>query len=72
MIAKSDAVGIDAPFGWPTEFSVAVSAWGFNRGYKKNTDDHEQARKNILDRLCKAMPWVCQKAAPRPAMVSTR
>ena len=30
MIAKSDAVGIDAPFGWPTEFSLAVSAWNFN------------------------------------------
>jgi predicted nuclease with RNAse H fold len=134
MIAKSDAVGIDAPFGWPTEFSLTVSVWNFNywnpelreelcfrktdrfvyetvgrwplsvsadrialpamrtfallvrhgvtdrsgnekfyevypagslsrwsltnRGYKKNTDDHEQARMSILDRLCKAMPWL--------------
>src|SRR5438105_15793998 len=24
MIAKSAAVGIDAPFGWPTEFAEAV------------------------------------------------
>jgi predicted nuclease with RNAse H fold len=29
MIAESDAVGIDAPFGWPAEFSVAVGAWSF-------------------------------------------
>ena len=29
MIAKSDAVGIDAPFGWPAEFAVAVGAWSF-------------------------------------------
>jgi hypothetical protein len=29
MIAKSDAAGIDAPFGWPTEFAVAVGAWSF-------------------------------------------
>ncbi len=29
MIAKSDAVGIDAPFGWPAEFAVAVGAWTF-------------------------------------------
>ena len=27
MIAKSHAVGIDAPFGWPAEFAVAVGAW---------------------------------------------
>jgi hypothetical protein len=27
MIAKSTAVGIDAPFGWPTEFAEAVGAW---------------------------------------------
>ena len=29
MIAKSDAVGIDAPFGWPAEFAMAVGAWTF-------------------------------------------
>jgi hypothetical protein len=29
MIAKSDAVGIDAPFGWPAEFALAVGAWSF-------------------------------------------
>ena len=29
MIAKSHAVGIDAPFGWPAEFAVAVGAWSF-------------------------------------------
>ncbi len=30
MIAKSQAVGIDAPFGWPAEFAVAVGAWSFS------------------------------------------
>jgi predicted nuclease with RNAse H fold len=29
MIAKSQAVGIDAPFGWPVEFAKAVGAWSF-------------------------------------------
>src|ERR1700739_4756758 len=29
MISKSDAVGIDAPFGWPEAFAVAVAAWNF-------------------------------------------
>src|SRR5438552_1434508 len=29
MIAKSAAVGIDTPFGWPTEFAEAVGAWSF-------------------------------------------
>jgi predicted nuclease with RNAse H fold len=29
MIATSAAVGIDAPFGWPTEFAEAVGAWSF-------------------------------------------
>ena len=29
MIAKSHAVGIDAPFGWPVEFAKAVGAWSF-------------------------------------------
>ena len=29
MISKSDAVGIDAPFGWPAAFAVAVGAWKF-------------------------------------------
>jgi hypothetical protein len=29
MIAKSAAVGIDAPFGWPTEFTQAACAWSF-------------------------------------------
>jgi predicted nuclease with RNAse H fold len=32
MIAKSDAVGIDAPFGWPAEFAVAVGAGALPRG----------------------------------------
>jgi len=37
----------------------SLSRWSLtNRGYKKNTDDHEQARKSILDRLRKAMPWL--------------
>lgn len=134
MIAKSDAVGIDAPFGWPIEFALAVGAWKFTywkpelreqlcfrktdrlvyetvgrwplsvsadrialpamrtfallvrhgvtdrsgceefyevypagtlslwglttRGYKKDTDDHKQARQGILARLRRAMPWL--------------
>jgi len=134
MIAKSDAIGIDAPFGWPTLFAEAVGAWEFtdwnpdlrerlcfretdrvvhekvgrwplsvsadrialptmrtfallvrygvtdrsgcekfyevypagslnhwgltSRSYKKDTDDHKQARESILDSLCKAMPWL--------------
>jgi hypothetical protein len=29
LIAKSHAVGIDAPFGWPAEFVAAVGAWNF-------------------------------------------
>ena len=27
LIAEADAVGIDAPFGWPTEFTAAVASW---------------------------------------------
>lgn len=38
MIAKSDAVGIDAPFGWPAEFAVAVGPWSFTSW------DHRAAR----------------------------
>lgn len=29
MIASADAVGIDAPFGWPMEFSKGVRDWTF-------------------------------------------
>ncbi len=29
-IAKAHAVGIDAPFGWPADFTAAVGAWNFD------------------------------------------
>ena len=29
LITGADAVGIDAPFGWPAEFTKAVAAWNF-------------------------------------------
>lgn len=29
LISCADAVGIDAPFGWPAEFTKAVTAWDF-------------------------------------------
>jgi hypothetical protein len=33
--------------------------WGLtSRGYKKDTDNDRQARKSILEGLCKAMPWL--------------
>jgi predicted nuclease with RNAse H fold len=134
MITKADAVGIDAPFGWPIAFAEKVGAWNFelwdskmrerlcfretdrvvrdevkrwplsvsadrialpamrtvgllirhgvsdrsgdgkfyevypaaslkcwdlnNRGYKKDTQDGEPARRNILRGLCEKMPWL--------------
>ena len=27
LIADADAVDIDAPFGWPADFTAAVAAW---------------------------------------------
>jgi predicted nuclease with RNAse H fold len=27
LIAQADVVGIDAPFGWPVEFTAAVADW---------------------------------------------
>jgi Protein of unknown function (DUF429) len=37
----------------------SLSQWKLtSKGYKKNTDDHKQARESILAGLCKAMPWL--------------
>ena len=30
LIARANVVGIDAPFGWPTEFTEAVREWKFS------------------------------------------
>ncbi|HEY0793932.1 MAG TPA: DUF429 domain-containing protein [Chthoniobacterales bacterium] len=51
LIADSDAVGIDAPFGWPLDFTAAMAAWTFNardndlrkRLCFRETDRHMQA-----------------------------
>src|SRR5688572_10755045 len=40
LIADSDAVGIDAPFGWPADFTAAVAAW-----------NHTQWNIDLRDRL---------------------
>jgi hypothetical protein len=134
LIAGADAVGIDAPFGWPADFTAAVAAWTItswssdvrkqlcfratdhvvretvgrwplsvsadrialpamrtfalllrhgvtdrsgdgkfvevypagslhqwklaNRGYKKDTPEHQLAREEILNGLRGAMPWL--------------
>lgn len=134
LIADADAVGIDAPFGWPSDFTAAVASWTItswssdvrkrlcfratdhavremvgrwplsvsadrialpamrtfallfrhgvtdrsgdgkffevypagslhqwklaNRGYKKDTSEHQLAREAILNGLRNAMPWL--------------
>lgn len=51
LIADSVVVGIDAPFGWPSEFTAAMASWRFNswdselrkRLCFRETDRHVQA-----------------------------
>lgn len=38
LVADSDAVGIDAPLGWPDKFAKAVSEWRFDNWNKEARD----------------------------------
>jgi hypothetical protein len=57
MIAKSDAVGIDAPFGGPAEFAVAVGELGRASGKRPDPSacDKGDLRKHQASRL--SMPF---------------
>ena len=71
MIAKSDAIGIDAPFGWPALFAEAVGAWDF-------TDWNPELRKRLCfretDRVVheKVGRWPLSVSADRIALPAMR
>jgi len=48
LIEYSDAVGIDAPLGWPDKFTKAVSEWSFDNW---NTEIRDGLRFRLTDRI---------------------
>jgi predicted nuclease with RNAse H fold len=52
LIADSDAVGIDAPFGWPADFTAAVAAWNH---LEWSNDLRDRLRFRAADRLVRAV-----------------
>src|SRR3954451_2773286 len=63
----ADAVGIDAPFGWPRRFVAAVSAWSSAGTWSEPWND--EARRAL--RLRATDRWVARRAGARaPLSVS--
>ena len=48
LIANADAVGMDAPFGWPSDFAKAVAEW---RHTKRNNALRDWMRFRETDRF---------------------
>jgi predicted nuclease with RNAse H fold len=71
MIVTSDAVGIDAPFGWPTAFTESVGTWIFG-------DWSDELRKQLCfretDRFVrkKVEHWPLSVSADRLALPAMR
>jgi hypothetical protein len=70
LIADSGAVGIDAPFGWPADFTAAVAVWNH---IEWNNDLRDRLRFRAADRLVRAVTgrWplsVSSDLIPLPAM----
>jgi predicted nuclease with RNAse H fold len=61
LAAEADAVGVDAPFGWPESFREAVAVWTF-------TEWNDQLRDRLTLRLTDQ--WVTEKIGLHPLRVS--
>jgi hypothetical protein len=62
LIGEADAVGIDAPFGWPAEFVAAVSEW-------KSEVWNEKVRDPLRFRVTDL--WIIDNFGLAPLSVST-
>lgn len=62
LIGNADSVGIDAPFGWPQEFTSAVNEWNF-------TTWNERVRDRLRFRLTDL--WVKEHCGLTPLSVSS-
>ncbi len=61
LVMESDAVGVDAPFGWPKSFCEAVAAWTL-------AEWNDQLRDRLTLRLTDR--WVTEKIGLHPLRVS--
>jgi predicted nuclease with RNAse H fold len=71
LIGRADVVGIDAPFGWPTEFVAAVAGWTA-REWSANARDRLQFRETdfaVRDRIGR---WPLSVSTDRIALPAMR
>jgi predicted nuclease with RNAse H fold len=71
LISESDAIGIDAPFGWPDAFVQAVADWT-NDAWNKETRDGFQFRETdraVRDRVGR---WPLSVSSDRIALPAMR
>jgi predicted nuclease with RNAse H fold len=66
LIARADATGIDAPFGWPRRFVAAVSAWSETSTWPERWDT--EARPAL--RLRATDRWLQERQGRAPLSVS--
>jgi hypothetical protein len=67
LMHDADAVGIDAPFGWPRRFIAAVSEWSSGGGWSESWD--AEARRAL--RLRATDRWIAARVRARaPLSVS--
>lgn len=61
LMQSADAIGVDAPFGWPVDFSRAVADW-------THTEWNEELRDNLT--LRETDKWVARRFGKTPLRVA--
>ena len=68
LMRASHMTGLDAPFGWPADFPLAVTAWTKTGRWPLPWPDHEQTRRlrlRVTDR------WLEDRLKKTPLSVSS-